>query len=99
MRNGMNCSATALALPYDTPHTSGCARWMLVTVAVVSTVAGHSFPTGFTAERQLWVAIEVRDPEGRLVFASGNLDDQRAICETTIAIKLSRIKFPVTATC
>jgi len=45
-----------------------------VRVDVTSTTAGHNFPTGFTAERQAWVQITVRDPRGRIVFASGDLD-------------------------
>ena len=43
-------------------------------VDVHNKVSGHSFPTGFTAERQLWVQITVRDPEGNVVFASGDFD-------------------------
>ncbi|REK21759.1 MAG: hypothetical protein DWQ42_18950 [Planctomycetota bacterium] len=45
-----------------------------VRVDVKSLVAGHSFPTGFTAERQLWVQVTVYDPLGRPIFASGDLD-------------------------
>lgn len=45
-----------------------------VQVDVTSKVAGHSFPTGFTAERQVWIEIKVYDPQGRCVFASGDLD-------------------------
>ena len=45
-----------------------------VKVAVTSIFAGHSLPTGFTAERQVWIWIEVRDPQGRVVFTSGDLD-------------------------
>ncbi len=43
-------------------------------VNVTSKVAGHSFPTGFTAERQLWVEITVHDPAGNVVFVSGDFD-------------------------
>jgi len=43
-------------------------------VDVQSLISGHSFPTGFTAERQLWVAVDVRDAAGRRVFASGDFD-------------------------
>jgi hypothetical protein len=41
---------------------------------VTSLVAGHSFPTGFTAERQVWVSVQVWSPTGELVFISGDLD-------------------------
>lgn len=43
-------------------------------VALESTTAGHNVPTGFTAERQLWVSLEIRDPRGRVVFVTGDLD-------------------------
>ncbi|MCA9224463.1 MAG: hypothetical protein KDA47_02585 [Planctomycetales bacterium] len=49
-------------------------RTMDVQVAVQSTTAGHSFPTGFTAERQLWVSVEATDENGRVLFHSGDLD-------------------------
>jgi hypothetical protein len=42
---------------------------------VTSTFAGHSFPTGFTAERQAWVSIRVCGPDGQTVFISGDLDE------------------------
>lgn len=41
---------------------------------VTSKFAGHSFPTGFTAERQVWVEITLFDPSGQPVFRSGDLD-------------------------
>lgn len=44
---------------------------------VRSLIAGHNFPTGFTAERQLWVEVKVCDPKGRVVFVSGDLDHNR----------------------
>ncbi len=43
-------------------------------VDVQSLISGHSFPTGFTAERQLWVAVDVRDATGRKIFSSGDFD-------------------------
>ncbi|MEO8494941.1 MAG: multiheme c-type cytochrome [Planctomycetota bacterium] len=45
-----------------------------IRVDVESIFAGHSLPTGFTAERQVWVSIEVFGPDGQTVFASGGLD-------------------------
>ena len=43
-------------------------------VDVQSIFAGHNLPTGFSAERQVWVQITVRDLLGRVVFKSGDLD-------------------------
>ncbi len=45
-----------------------------VTVTVTSIFGGHHFPTGFSAERQAWIAIDVRDAGGRVVYRSGDLD-------------------------
>ena len=35
---------------------------------------GHNLPSGSTADRQVWVHIQVRDEEGQLMFESGMLD-------------------------
>lgn len=45
-----------------------------VRVDVRSIFAGHNLPTGFSAERQVWIELKVYDPLGRVVFASGDLD-------------------------
>jgi nitrate/TMAO reductase-like tetraheme cytochrome c subunit len=35
---------------------------------------GHNAPTGFDAERPLWMHVTVTDPAGKVVFESGDLD-------------------------
>jgi len=45
-----------------------------VRVDVTNKVSGHSVPTGFTAERQMWVEIVARDSKGNVIFSSGDLD-------------------------
>jgi hypothetical protein len=45
-----------------------------IRVDVTSDTAGHSFPTGFTAERQVWVEVLLRDASGNVVYHSGDLD-------------------------
>ncbi len=49
-------------------------RAMRVRVDVTSKVAGHNFPTGFTAERQAWVSVTLKDPLGRIIYATGDVD-------------------------
>ncbi len=56
------------------PKQAEAGKKIKVRVDVESTTAGHNFPTGFSAERQLWVEITLCDPAGRPVFQSGNLD-------------------------
>jgi hypothetical protein len=48
----------------------------LIVQAQVSNVgAGHSLPTGAVELEQLWLALEVRDADGNLLFASGQVDE------------------------
>lgn len=56
------------------PPFTAALRRTHIEVDVVSKFSGHSFPTGFTEERNVWVSIEVRDVAGQLVFVSGDLD-------------------------
>ena len=56
------------------PPTAHAGSKVKIRVDVTSLVAGHSFPTGFTAERQVWVSILVADPLGNIVFRSGDFD-------------------------
>ncbi len=37
--------------------------------------AGHSFPSGATLDRRVWVELEARDASGAVVYASGNVDE------------------------
>ncbi|WP_158261443.1 MULTISPECIES: multiheme c-type cytochrome [Pirellulaceae] len=57
------------------PQSAGMGDKVHINVEVKSKLSGHSFPTGFTAERQAWVSVIVHDEQGRVVFASGDLDD------------------------
>lgn len=48
-----------------------------VEVKVTNTGAGHGLPTGFTAERQVWIEIIVKDANDRVLFVSGDLDSNK----------------------
>jgi len=56
------------------PQAARPGERLKIRVDVTSKIAGHSFPTGFTAERQAWVEVLVRDAGGRVIFHSGDLD-------------------------
>jgi hypothetical protein len=43
-------------------------------VEVRNATKGHGVPTGFDAERLVWLAVSVTDRDGRVVFESGDLD-------------------------
>lgn len=42
----------------------------------VQNLAGHALPTGSTADRQMWLQLEVTDEDGQVVFTSGTLDER-----------------------
>ena len=48
-----------------------------IVVSVTNSGAGHNLPTGFAAERQLWLEVIVRDASGRQLYASGLLDSAK----------------------
>jgi hypothetical protein len=41
----------------------------------IQNLAGHSLPSGATADRELWVELLVKDANGTLAFESGTLDE------------------------
>ena len=43
-------------------------------VEVKNGIDSHNVPTGFTAERLVFLQIEVKDADGKMVFTSGDLD-------------------------
>ena len=59
------------------PPSAAPNRKLHVDVELANKVSGHSLPTGFTGERQMWIHIEVRDPNGQIVFASGDFDSNQ----------------------
>ena len=61
-------------LTVHSPESARPGQRVALRVDVKSLVAGHNFPTGFTAERQLWVEVTVWDPRGKIIFRSGDLD-------------------------
>ena len=80
-------------------HPDRAARGDHITIRVdvQSLIAGHSLPTGFTAERQVWVSVEVLSPDGQFVFQSGGLDHNQDLLDDhshdVLTGKLPRDKF------
>jgi hypothetical protein len=64
----------AARISVEAPPSACPGEKLKICVDVTSKIAGHSFPTGFTAERQAWVEVTLRDPRGRIVFVSGDRD-------------------------
>jgi Cytochrome c554 and c-prime len=55
-------------------ESSGSSRGIEVSVEVKSLTGGHNVPTGFTAERAIWLDVTVTDPSGKVVYRSGDRD-------------------------
>ncbi len=73
--------SNAARLCVTLPERATRGERVTIRVDVQSLLAGHSFPTGFTAERQVWVSVEVLSPDGQVVFASGGLDRNQDLLE------------------
>jgi len=54
--------------------TKASKRGLDFRVQVKNGTDGHSVPTGFDAERLIWLFVRVRDKNGEVVFQSGDLD-------------------------
>ncbi|MCK5709937.1 MAG: hypothetical protein KAI07_05300, partial [Deltaproteobacteria bacterium] len=68
-----NCAEIEIIAPQEIRASSQ----FEVEVKVTNTGAGHGIPTGFTAERQVWIEIVVKDAMGRVLFVSGDLDNNK----------------------
>ena len=49
-------------------------KGLIFEVEIANGTPGHGVPTGFDAERLVWVRVTVSDSEGTVVFRSGDLD-------------------------
>ncbi|HND54546.1 MAG TPA: multiheme c-type cytochrome, partial [Pirellulaceae bacterium] len=62
-------------------------------VTVHNQTSGHSFPTGFTAHRQAWVAIDVQRPDGSFAFRTGDVDEAGDLRDGhSAAVRLGKIE-------
>jgi nitrate/TMAO reductase-like tetraheme cytochrome c subunit len=68
-----NCATVEII----TPEVVSPSSKFDVEVKITNTGAGHGIPTGFTAERQVWIEIIVKDSDGRVLFVSGDLDENK----------------------
>ncbi len=68
-----NCATVEII----TPEVVSPSSKFDVEVKITNTGAGHGIPTGFTAERQVWIEIIVKDADGKVLFVSGDLDENK----------------------
>ena len=65
----------AATLRLTVPESARPAERFAVQAHVRNEIVGHSLPTGTTFLRQLWLALTVRDADGRVLYRTGHLDD------------------------
>ena len=66
----------------DVEVTQANAKGLKFTIPVSNGTDGHNVPTGFDAERLVWLQVTVRDQNGRHIFLSGDLDPNGDIRDT-----------------
>jgi hypothetical protein len=64
----------AANIDVEAPGCAEAGSKIKIHVDMHSKVAGHNLPTGFTAERQVWIELTLFDPAGRPVYRTGNPD-------------------------
>lgn len=48
-------------------------------VRLENIASGHSFPSGATQDRRVWVELEARDGDGAVLYSSGKIDDETPV--------------------
>lgn len=64
----------AAGLSVEQPSEVAPGGTLRVVATITNRFSGHNLPTGFTAERQIWLEVLLRDAKGKLLYASGDLD-------------------------
>jgi hypothetical protein len=67
----------AASMQVSHPETVQPGSSLPLTVAVTNSGAGHNLPTGFAAERQVWLEVILRDSGGHVLYSSGSLDSAK----------------------
>ncbi|HSM13670.1 MAG TPA: multiheme c-type cytochrome, partial [Thermoanaerobaculia bacterium] len=76
-----------VSVALDVPDEVEPGATVPVRVVLTSNKVGHDFPTGPLDIIQSWVELEVRDPSGAVVFATGRRDERNFIEEGSFLFK------------
>lgn len=77
----------AVVVEIDAPKQVAAGDSISVRTVITSNKVGHDFPTGPLDIIQAWVELEVKDPEGRVLYASGRRDQRHFIEPGTFMFK------------
>lgn len=67
--------ATAAEIELVTPSSTAQDTQFDLLVTMRNKIDGHNLPTGTTFIRQVWLDVQVTDGEGRVLYRTGDLDD------------------------
>ncbi|HZI93981.1 MAG TPA: multiheme c-type cytochrome [Patescibacteria group bacterium] len=77
----------AVALEIVAPDAAHAGEEIKIKAVVTSNKVGHDFPTGPLDIIQSWVELKVADAEGKVIFASGTVDDRHFILPGSFMFK------------
>jgi hypothetical protein len=77
----------AVGLELEMPDEAAEGGTVPVRAVITSNKVGHDFPTGPLDIIQAWVELVVKDPSGRVVYASGRRDERHFIEKGTFMFK------------
>jgi hypothetical protein len=75
---------SAAHLEIELPAAIHSGEMLEFAVVVRNVAAGHSLPTSLTELREMWVALEVPEEDGQLLFQSGPLEADAEIPDDAI---------------
>jgi hypothetical protein len=77
----------AVAIELESPEEAAAGEPITVRAIVTSNKVGHDYPTGPLDIIQSWVELQVTDPGGRVLYASGRRDERHFIEPGTFMFK------------
>ncbi len=69
----------AATLNIDAPEIAQRGDNVSVNISITNSGAGHKIPTGVSEIRQMWLAVSVKDRNGKEVYNTGQIDDSGTI--------------------
>ena len=67
----------------DAPEVAQRGDNVSMNISITNSGAGHKIPTGVSEIRQMWLAVSVKDRNGKEVYTTGEIDDNRNIMNAT----------------
>lgn len=69
----------AATLSIDAPEIAQRGNNVTVNISITNSGAGHKIPTGISEIRQMWLAVSVKDRNGKEVYNAGEVDENGTV--------------------